>query len=304
MSLDFDLVDVNTVEFGVGYNAGREEVFCFVPVDIDVQNALRDMTELTWRLMQEQRETLTEFEPSEKYGNTEYVFLPLASDLATRLRDIHQAHNLPVDHNGLTEPDGVFCYFARLTDSQGRRLTALRRATHFKGVLKSRLISFRTDALKIVADQVFKLDQDFDLLVDTDTLHILRPSSFEFAGKIQSAILAAVPYNIDEIRRDLEFVDFSGIAEYAITRPRAARYLASIRSRRVSENIEKSALQTLCINTGVEFNEDGGAMIISEGHVMGFLEVLDRRRYSLELVPGSPERFRAASRIELTNGGR
>jgi hypothetical protein len=32
---------------------------------------------------------------------------------------------------------------------------------------------------------------------------------------------------------------------------------------------------------------------------MGFLEVLDRRRYELELVKGQPERFKAESRTKL-----
>jgi hypothetical protein len=32
---------------------------------------------------------------------------------------------------------------------------------------------------------------------------------------------------------------------------------------------------------------------------MDFLEVLDRRRYQLELVKGTPERFRASSRKKI-----
>lgn len=32
---------------------------------------------------------------------------------------------------------------------------------------------------------------------------------------------------------------------------------------------------------------------------MGFLEVLDRRRYEIELVANSPEQYRAASRSKL-----
>jgi len=32
---------------------------------------------------------------------------------------------------------------------------------------------------------------------------------------------------------------------------------------------------------------------------MGFLEVLDRRRYELELVKGLPERYKASSRRKI-----
>ena len=39
-------------------------------------------------------------------------------------------------------------------------------ATALKGVLKSRLLQLTTDALNIVQEKIFKLDRDFDLLVD------------------------------------------------------------------------------------------------------------------------------------------
>ncbi len=42
-------------------------------------------------------------------------------------------------------------------------------------------------------------------------------------------------------------------------------------------------------------------MTVSTVHVMGFLEVLDRRRYELELVGGHPERFKAGSRTPIIN---
>ncbi len=90
-----------------------------------------------------------------------------------------------------------------MIDEQGRSLTGLRRATHFKGVIRSRLIRFATDALKYIPDPVFKLDHDFDLLVDSSTVHILRPSGFEAAGKLQEVILAAVPQNVSTIQNDL-----------------------------------------------------------------------------------------------------
>ena len=100
-------------------------------------------------------------------------------------------------------------------------MTALRRATQFKGVLKNRLIRFVTDALKIVEDDIFKLDTDFDLLIDAQRVHILRPSGFEFAGQLQEAIMAAVPKNVTALKIDLGFVNFDVIENYASQHPRA-----------------------------------------------------------------------------------
>lgn len=299
MKLDFDIENVAVTEFGVGRDSRGERDFVVVPGDADVQVALHEMVVATWEAMQKGTGVPARYEPSEKYGSIEYLHLPLTDALTATLRDLHEAANLESDSRALTDPTTVFSYFARLTDQGGKRLTALRRASQFKGVLKSRLIRIVTDSLKLIADKVFKLDTDFDLLIDSTVVHILRPSGFEYAGKLQDAILEAVPRNIEVLQQDLSFVDLSSIREYASTRPRAARYLASIQSQKKTEDVDKAALKELCERTGVEIMEQQGIITVTAGHQMGFLEVLDRRRYEVELVIGQPERFKAASRRKI-----
>ena len=257
------------------------------------------MVQATWDAMQEDEDGPVKYEPSEKHGNTEYLYVPLSDDLATSVRELHQAANLSVTGNALADSSSVFCYFVRLIDQNERRLTALRRATQFKGVLKSKLVHIVSDALKIVEDKVFKLDRDFDLLVDSNTVHILRPSGFEFIGRLKQAILDAAPQNIQAIQTDLAFVEFDSIKEYVIKHPRAARYLASIRGWAETKDIDKNSLESYCKRNGVEVKESKGKITVSAGHEMGFLEVLDRRRYELELVTGKTERFRASSRTPI-----
>ncbi len=299
MKLDFDLERVTVTEFGVGIDDGDEQTFMAVPVDAQVQAALREMVQATWDAMQSDEDGPARYDPSEKHGSTEYLFLPVGDDLASSVRDLHEATNLDVVTSALDEPSEVFCYFVRLTDKKKHRLTALRRASQFKGVLKKRLIRLLDDTLKIIEDSVFKLDNDFDLLIDSANVHILRPSGFEFAGKLQQAILDAVPQNMKAIRKDLPFVDFDGIEDYAGKRPRAARYLASIRAQEETKNIDKAALKRLCKRTGVKVTESRGKIIVSDGDEMGFLEVLDRRRYEVDLVKERPERYQAASRRKI-----
>lgn len=303
MNLHFDFQNDVTTEFGVGQDDGDDQTFAFVSVDGEVQGALREMSQATWAAMQEQATTLTKYEPSEKYAGCEYVYLPLTDQLAARMHDLHTANNLPTDSHALENPTKVFCYFAQFTDGQHRRLTALRRATQFKGVLKSRLIHLVSDALKLVEDRVFKLDVDFDLLIDAHNLHILRPSGFEFVGELQQAVLAAVPKNIEAIKQDLKFVDFATIAEYAGQHPRAARYLASIRAQKETKNIDKGLLKKHCKRMGIEIKESKGKLVVEGDEVMHFLEVMDRRQYLMELVKGKPERFKAGSRSRLRNVG-
>jgi len=303
MKMEFDLDNVMVTEFGVGRDDGNGQTFVTVPVDAGVQAALREMVHATWNAMQKDKDEdgPAKYEPSEKHGGTEYLYLPLDDNMASSVRDLHKAASLNIEATALDDPSDVFCYFARLTDEKNRKLTALRRATQFKGVLKSknRLVRMVDNTLKIIKDTVFKLDNDFDLLVDGTNVHILRPSGFEFAGKIQQAILAAVPENMDAIREDLAFVEFNGIEAYAAKHPRAARYLASIRGQAETKNIDMTALTRLCKSTGVEVSESKGKISVVAGHEMGFLEVLDRRRYELELVKGQPERFKAGSRKKL-----
>ena len=299
LSLRFDINKVRITEFGVGRDVDGGQTFATLPVDANVKSALGEMVQATWDAMHKEEDGPKRYEPSERYGSTEYRYVPIEDNLAASVRNLHSAANLGIDVNALADSDCVFCYFARLIDSDGRRLTALRRATQFKGVLRKRLIHIVTDSLRLIDDRVFKLDNDFDLLVDSDNVHILRPSSFEFIGKLQQAILDAVPQNIRAIRADLPFVEFAGIEEYASQHSRAARYLASIRGQKEAENIDEAALKRHCARTGVDIGESGGRIAVSASHVMGFLEVLDRRRYELELVDGQPERFKAGSRTPI-----
>lgn len=298
MNLAFDLNNVTLVEFGVGRDDGSGQTFVAVPVDTRVQTALREMALATWKAMENYKDGPTKYEPSEKHGSVEYLYLPLDDDMAAGVRDLHQAVNLTVNAAALTAPNDVFCYFVRLTDDHQRKLTAMRRANQFKGIVKNkgRLIRLIDDSLQIVEDTIFKLDSDFDLVIDANNVHILRPSGFEFAGRLQQAILDAVPGNVAVIKAELTFITFDGIEKYAVKHPRAARYLASIRGQEEMKDIDKAALKRLCKSTGVDVSESKGKVIIADGHELAFLQVLDRRRYQLELVKAKPERFVAASR--------
>jgi hypothetical protein len=302
MKLDFGLGNVSVTEFGVGRDTAAGQEFVAVPVDAEVQAALREMVQATWDAMQNDEDSPAKYEPSEKHASTEYLYVPLDDSLATPIRALHESVQLPIDIAALSDPTDVFCYFARLSDTKGRRLTGLRRATQFKGVLKSknRLVRMLDDTLQIIDDTVFKLDNDFDILVDNTNVHILRPSGFEFAGQLQQAILDAVPENIKAIQKNLAFVDFSAVEEYAGKHPRAARYLASILSQDETSSIDRSLLRKLCRQTGVELSESKGKFKVTQGHEMGFLEVLDRRRYEVSLIKQKPELYRAGSRKRIS----
>jgi len=298
MPLNFNLDAIRSTEFGVGRdNAEGADDFSMIPVDSEVQDALKEMAGDTWDALRENNDP-DDYQPSEKYAPQEYVLVEIDTDWATRLRNLHLANNPALNATALEDPGDVFCYFARFTDSRARRLTAVRRANQFKGLLKSRnrLVRFVDDTLQIVEDTTFKLDRDFDLLIDSAHIHILRPSGFEFIAELQEAIRDAVPDNVRSIQRDMPYIDFRGIQEYAGSHTRAARLLASIRSQRETQNISQRLLRNACRTHGVDVQVRNGTITIPGGYEMMFLDILDRRMYELELVEGSREQYKAGSR--------
>ena len=301
MTFDFNLDSVSPTEFGFGRDGGEGPEFGVVPVDAKVQMALLSMAQATMDRITTVNDRPEVYDPAEKHGSTEYLVVPAGGELDAAVRELHDAENLPFDGARLSDPETIFCYFARFIDDQERCLTAIRRATHFKGILKSKLLHFDDDTLKILKDNVFKLDIDFDLLLDSNCSHIWRPSAFEFLGRLKQKVLDAVPENVSAIMSKLPFVDLSRIQDYASSRPRAAHLLASIRSQELL-GINQHALMELCASTGVEIQKENGKIKVALGQEMEFLEVLNRRRYRLELVPDRPERFRAASRVRIDGG--
>ena len=293
MNLDFDIGRIVATEFG----AGRQKPtrFFFVPVDTSVQFELRAMLRRTIDQITPQTQDLAPYQPSEKYASCEYCYLDLGDSLADVFREIANAENLVTDAAFPRDLRDVTCYFVRLTDGEGRRLTAFRRASHFKGVVKKKLLHVVDDTLSLVGSTVFKLDQDFDLIVDSRAVHALRPASLEALGDMKKAILEEVPSAVSEISGRMPYVDFAPIMSYASERIRAARYLNSIRQQNL-DDMDQVALAELCRDTGVRVGRVNGKLSVSDGDVMGFLEVLDRRRYRVDLVPEVPEYYRATSR--------
>ena len=297
MNLTFEREQIRFTQFGVGRNHSVEPRFNFVRADKDVQSVISDMVTSTVQALENASDEGRPYDPAEKFGSTEHLYLPLSDEMAEPFRYLHEA-NIEMVTDALGDIERIFCYFARLVDEDGNRLTALRRSTYFKSLGKGRIIQITSDTLGLVNNPLFKLDKDFDLLIDANQVHILRPSGFEYIGRLQEAIQNAVPQNIRKIKNDIPYINWKPIEGYAMTHARAARYLASIKAW--SQQVDKTALMSLCASTGVVIEESlNGELIVDEKNIMGLLEVLDRRRYENELVLGSPERFRAASRSRI-----
>lgn len=228
MKVSFDINGADIVEFGVGIEDGEAEQFALVPVQAAVKPVLKQMAIATRDEMQEKRASAIAYKPSERYESPEHLYVALDDENATIFRDIHTANNVGTNAKALANPDDAFCYFARFRGRGSHHLTAVRRATSFKSIRKSSLLQLFDDSFRLVEEETFKLDQDFDVLIDDNNVYVLRPAGFEFAGQLEKAISDAVPKNVKSIKNDLPFVDFAGIEAYAIKHTRAARYHGSV----------------------------------------------------------------------------
>ena len=298
--LDFDIKNVIGTEFGIGRKLDNEQTFEIVPVDLKVQQVLYKSASATWGKMQNYEGGSQIYDPSGEAASTKYLHLPLNDEMVMIFRKLQQADNMRINNSDLLNTTKVFCYFAQFTDNSQRRLTALHRTNQFKSLGKSRVVSWINGVLQLVENPIFKLDTDFDLLIDSKFVHILHPKSFEFAGNLEQFILNSVEKNAEIIQNYFPFVSIDPIKKYAATHPRAARYLASIRAN-WAKNTNKDSLKQLCDDNNVKIRELNGQFSISDAEIIGFLEVLDRRRYNIKLVTNDPERFRAVSRQKINS---
>ena len=278
MNKDFDIGSIENVEFGVCRDVDDGESFLLVPVDNDVKQILKEMLAETKSKVHSDGEPQN-YQPAEKYSSIEQLKLPLANDMVTRIKEVYDAENLPTDAGAIADPDGMIAYFALFYDKHGNKVFAMRRSTQFKGILKARnrLIRWEDETLKIIPDNVFKLDQDFDFYVSNDMIYIYRPSGFEYTAALDEHILQQAEQNSRALEQDIGFVNFDGIVQYVANHKRAARLVASLRSRDDLSQISKTHLKKLC----KEYL---------------FLQVLDRRRYNVTLIENNDETYVAASR--------
>lgn len=302
-----DITSITTTEFGVCLYGDDHDATVLVPVDGEVQEALREMVQVTAAKIGcfAPGITLPRYEPAEKYAASESLRCPIDAMFEQSAPvQLFRTTNLPTSITALEDPAAIEFYFARLRDTQGRQMVAIKRAAQFKGMLKAkgRLIRWLEDTMQIVDDDVFRLDPDFDYLVTDDEMYILRPSAFEFTFDLDATILSKAKDNAQSLHNAVTFIDFEGIAEYVGTHKRAARLIAALKNRADLSEIDEQLLTQACSHTTVALDRRNGRIAPAAGHEYEFLMLLDRRRYAVTLIVDTPETYEAASRRQVSGG--
>jgi len=238
-----------------------------------------------------------QFEASEKHSGIDYLLLPNTEDTSVIAFSCFSAGTIdPLPDAKLSLPSIRF-YFTRVFDKDGNLLVGVKQAAFFKSIVRTKgLMRFFDDSLRLIEGPLFQLDHDFDFLINSEYLHILRPRQFIQVCELQKELLRAAPKNVAEISQHLPMFDFSGVLAAASSKSTIANLVASINAQGFMKGINLDKLRIRCAASGVAFNEVNGVISIDNDHIATFLEILDRRRYEFDLAEGDSENWVAGSR--------
>lgn len=297
MRSDFDFASIKSVEFCVCVDEGEEYENYLIPCDQNVQKALTAMLVATVNELEEQENPITQhFEMSEKYAPKEALVADLSVEEMVTISELYAEEGWDVNADALQHPQNIPYYFVVFRDSRKRKIVGVRRATQFKGVVKRRLIRLIDDSLRMVGDNLFRLDNEFDFLITRQHAYILHPVGFERVAEIEEWVSAKAQEKAKALGTKVKFADFTGIAEFVVHHKRAARLVSALISRGGLESVKRSRFIASAKETGVALVNVKQKIAPAAGSEMGFLELLDDRRYTTAIKTGPKEAYVASSR--------
>lgn len=294
----FDLSKIENIEFTLCLEE-NEETFYDVPTDTHIKDLLKEMLIASTQEFQDKNDVI-EYQFSEKYSSKERLIKSVSSDEMRKIKGLFDLSSSSIDPDKIKDSEKIKYYISTFWDKDNKKIVGVRRASYFKATLKNRnrLIKWIDDTLKTVEDTLFKLDYDFDFLITEENILILRPGNFENIAAIDESIQEKIDEKTQKLSIDLNFIDFSTITNYVKEHKRGARLISSICARDDIDKMVSEKIESIAGSTGVKFEKEGGKIKPFEGYELAFLELLDRRRYTIELTDNE-EAYIAPSRREI-----
>lgn len=294
------MIDLNSAVctvFGVALLKGETTHFQ-VPVTPSVKDILKQMLQTTLINLGNSREW-TDYDCADQYPSTGHLKYDLSDPVVVKLQNLFTAQNVTPSADALSKPSNIDYYFAKFRDAAGIECMGIRKAAQFKGPVGKSLMTWIDGQLTMVQGDIFRLDTDFDFLVFPDQVAIYRPHSFERIADLEAKLAEATPTHIEAIAVALPFLDLGFVATTAGKSIRARRLVAAIRARSDIAGISVERLKSECQKNGISVVETEGKWHPELDHEIGFLEMLDRRRYYDPLIEEDPDPYRAASRSKM-----
>lgn len=297
MRTEFNFGQIRSVEFCVNLTAADgERVSYLVPTDRSVQDALRQVLAATVTAIEPADGDWPDFEISEKYASKESLRAALADEEMAAIRALHAEEGWDVNAGALTEPARLVYYFGVFRDNRNRKLLGVRKATQFKGAFRGRFVSVIDNTLRMIADRVFKLDNEFDFLITGQHAYVLHPAAFEGIADIEAYASTRAQARTLALGETVTFLDFAALAQFVGSHKRAARLVAALNGRDDLGTITRVMFTRAAQETGVALERAGRKLAPARGSEIGCLEILDHRRYTTALRPGPKPAFIASSR--------
>lgn len=290
--------DFRNIEFGICTIIEGQPAIFRIPIDNSVRVMLFDMHEEFYKSYFRIEEEPELYQPSEKYGPTEKLIIPLNNEHIESLRELYNHNNIPVADVAIGEiANKITYYFAIFRHTNGSKQIAVKRPATFKGLLRKKLIRLIDDTLHGIGDNVFKLDNDFDFIIHENNIDILHPTGFNFIANIEDEILRSAADATRQLSVRILFINFNYLADFVGHSKTAAKLITSIKSRDDLERTSQIKLLEKCTRIGVVVREENGQIVPDEAHIVRFLEILDRRGYDFDILEEDiPEIYIAASR--------
>ncbi|MGN6365891.1 Kiwa anti-phage protein KwaB-like domain-containing protein [Asticcacaulis taihuensis] len=301
---DFDMSGIESVNFGISLNPDNN--MYFIPTDRPTQLALKNILSDTVDAFDRIEGEWERYEVSEDYGARRRLFADRSSDLMTDLAAVFDAGALDDLANLSDHISNVEFYFAEFTDRLGRKAVAIKKATRLKGTLKSRnkLVRLLNDTLVLIEDDVLRLDQEFDVIITNEHVFIINVRPMEQTAKISENVAAAADIKIQSIHDAIPFLDLSRIKEKIGRHPRMARHAHSISNRNDLARFQRDPIVALAAQHNIKFLElDSGRLQCRVADEAKLLELLDARRYHLDLTGDGGDPYRASARQKVSSGG-
>lgn len=298
---EFNFQSIESVNFGLSLKSTGS--MYFVPTDFGTKAALRGMLRATRAAFEAIPEGWELHDISEDYGERRRIYAARNNEFMAELSGIYDAGALTDLTNIQNHAHDVHTYFAEFRDNQQRRAVGVRKATKLKGTLnaRNRLVRLVDDTLVLIEDDVLYLDMEFDVIVTDAHVFILNARQTDQIAKIVERVAATAAVKIQAIHDAVGFLDLSRIAEKIAQHPRMARHAASVASNPNLPNFQRPQIEALAIQHGIKFRElDDGRLQCRVADEAKLLELLDARRYHLDLHGNGGDPYRASARQRVS----
>lgn len=296
------LAQATARNFGVSLRSDSSKHF--IPTTPETKTAMIEVLSETLRIFDDIEGDWEPFDVSEDYGSPRRIYVERNSDLFRELSDIFDMGALDALANVDDHAADIDYYFCEFYDDQNRKIVGIKKATQFKATLAARnkLVRLVDDTLQLIEEKVLKIDPVFDALITDRFIFVLKPRAVDYIADIVSQVAGAAAEKVQTIHDAIAFLDLARIKDKIAKHPKMARIAASVAAREDLGRFQRDRIVALANQHGIVFKEVDGRLQCRVTDETKLLEILDARRYHLDLTDEGGDAYRASARQRVTGG--